>query len=127
MFSLKELFDKTVIVSLDESWMAPWFGGGKDEDAKRWCYEIVGKRGLIYPQTETEVCVATSSRIAKRLLVLLGSNCRVLRTCDEGIDVAIPVKLVKSTFPYIKPRFRRVLTSEQKTALTQRLRGRRLP
>lgn len=138
MFSLKELFGNQVVVSLDESWYKPWPNidvrtdrsvklEGKSEEDKRWCYEIVGKRGVIYPQTETEVCVATTARIAKKLIALFGTNCRIYRTCDEGIDLIIPIKLIRSTFRYIKPKQRRQLTDAQKAVLTQRLRGKRLP
>lgn len=127
MFSLKELFDKQVQVTLDDSWNCPWPGGGKTADEKLWYYEIKGKRGTIYPQSETEVTVEVSTRLGKKLISLFGPNCRVRRVCDEGMDIVIPVKLIKSTFRYIKPKFRKQLSQAQKDVLIARLRAAKLP
>ena len=126
MFSLKEIFDKDVKVTLDPSWHVKGPGGRLPDD-KLWCYEIVGSRGRIYPQSETEVCVETSARIAKKLIALFQSNCRIHRICDEGVDVVIPVKLISSVFRYIKPKKRKVLSPDQLQVLRDRLRGTRPP
>jgi|ERR1041385_1085961 hypothetical protein len=106
MFSLKELFDKNVVVSLDKSWSCRWPGGKEPED-KLWCYEIVGKRGLLYPQSENSVCVCADLRTGRRLLKLFGSKARFKRKSDIEFELIIPLELVKSTFRYIKPRMRR--------------------
>lgn len=124
MFSLKELFDKEVIVTMDPSWNVPWpVKGAKTHAERLWYYEIVGKRGKIYPQTETEVTVTTTHRIGKKLVALFREKCRTRRDCDESIDVVIPVDLIKSTFRYIKPRYRKQLSEAQKEALKARFQG----
>lgn len=115
MFSLKELFDKQVVVTLDPSWK----GSGSSLEDKLWCYEIVGKRGKLYPQTVNSVCVCTTLRIAKRLLSLFGDKAQFKRRSDDEMEIVIPVSLVQSTFRYIKPTRRRV----SKSRLTPLIQG----
>lgn len=126
MFSLKEMFENQVVVSLDESWNKPW-PGGKTEEDKPWCYEIVGKRGTIYPSSESHICVRTTSRIGARLLKLFKADAALINRGDTEWTIRLPLALTRSVFRYIKPTRKRQLSPEQKEVLTQRLRASRLP
>ncbi len=132
MFSLKEMFDKKVVVSLDPSWNCPWPNidcrrkgspslPSKSELDKLWCYEIVGKRGKIYPQSETRVCVSTTPRIGRKLQNIFKSEAEFKRRGDWEYELTIPLHLIESTFRYIKPHKRRIVTQEQAKLLTERL------
>jgi len=106
MFSLKEMFDKEVIVTLAEAWAAKWPGGRYASDQPHY-YEIVGKRGRIYPEDETTVCLQVPKATGKRLLKLFGPKCVFKRRSDDEFELIIPLELIRSCFRYIKPRFRR--------------------
>lgn len=126
MFNLKEMFDSTVKVTLDQSWLVKWpTGCTKTEYDKLERYEIVGKKGTIYPQNldKNTVCVQTTKRIGKKLLALFGEKAYFKRETDIEFELVIPIDLIKSTFRYIKPKFKRQLTEPQKAALIARLRG----
>lgn len=112
MFSLKELFDKQVVVTLQRPF---------SPNEKLFYYEIIGKRGFVYPQNEKEVCVQTTPRIGAKLLALFGSKARYKRRSDVEFELIIPVELTSSVFRYIKPKRRKQFTPEQKAAMTARL------
>lgn len=115
MFSLKQMFGKVVKVTRDVS--AP------KENPSEWYEEIQGKRGLIYPQSldNNTVCVQTTKRLAKQMLSLFKDKAVEKRHGDDEYEFIIPVDLVKSTFRYIKPKKRRVLSESQKQACRDRL------
>lgn len=114
MFSLKEMFGKEVKVTLDPSFPV------KDKDG--WCWEIVGKRGKIYPMSlvNNTVCLQLNPRIGKTVQKLFGAKAVIHTNCDEALTLVIPVEIVRSTFRYLKPKRRRQLSPEALQALLAR-------
>lgn len=123
MFSLQEIFGKQVKVTLDVSFKAEKIVEEKRGSNKNWYWEIVCKRGLIYPQSldKNTVCIQTTTRIGKKLIRLFGTKAVFKRSGDSEFEFIIPLDLVKTTFRYLKPKKRRQLTDSQKAALITRL------
>ena len=112
MFSLKQMFGKQVKVTTEDCPI---------EGDRAWYEEIRGKRGFIYPQSETHVCVQTTKQIHKKLMELFGDKAKHKRHGDAEYELIIPVELTRSVFRYIKPRKYRQLSEAQKNVLRARL------
>ena len=114
MFSLKKMFGKQVRVTV---------GAGIKEAPFEWYEQIVGKRGLIYPQSlvDDTVCVQSPCIQHKKMMELFGDKATFKRRGDAEYEFIIPVSLVRSTFRYIKPKKYRQLTEDQKNILRLRL------
>ena len=48
-----------------------------------WYYEIRGKRGWVYPYSETQIAVVLPTRAARRLMKLMGSELVLLQHADD--------------------------------------------
>jgi hypothetical protein len=107
MMDLKKIFGDKYMVTLDESWESEtpenrteFLAKGKEV----WYYEIKGRRGTIYPYSDTHIAVVLPTRSARRLVNLMGSELILLQHADDAMCFKADVQHTNALIRFIKPK-----------------------
>lgn len=124
MIDLMKLYGKKYRVTMDESWDAEnpdnrteWKANGEIA----WYYEIVGKRGKLYPQKENAFALECTEKVWNNMRTKYGLNLERLRGCDEGPTLLVKESDLDTVVKAIGARKRKVLSPEQKQLQIERL------
>ncbi len=121
---LVKMFGDKYHVTQDESWEAETPANRVEFLAKGdevWYYEIKGKRGTVYPYSQTQVAVVLPTRAARRLVQLMGAELVLLQHADDSLCYKAGAKHAAAIVRFIRPKRLRQLTAEHKAALASRL------
>lgn len=111
MINLKETYGKRYKIEIDPSWDAEttenrtWF---RQHGEEPYYYELVGKYGQLYNNSETHMQVWVNGRLGVKLSKNLPQGWKQKQGCSEGYAFILPNSDVSTAFSWIKPRKRRV-------------------
>jgi len=121
---LNQMFGDKYLVTIEESWGAETSENRAEFQAQGsqwWYWEIKGRRGTVYPYSETQVAVVLPVRAASRLVKLMGPALTLLQHADDEMCYEADAKHAEALVRFIKPKSLRQLTPAHKAALAARL------
>jgi len=121
---LRTMFGDRYVVTMEGGLEVETAGSRPDSegDDVSWRYtEIKGKRGMVYPYSETQVAVVLPTRAAHRLMKLMGSELTLLQHADDAMCFKADAKYAAVFVRFIRPKRLRQLTAEHKAALAARI------
>ena len=116
MIDLKEVYGKCYKVTMDESWEVE---RQRKEEDRPWYYEIVGRLGMVYPHSDTEISIELTPRTWKKWEKSNPVPYTLKRICDEGPTLIIGNIHLNDALKWINPRRKRTLTPEHKAKLLE--------
>ena len=122
--NLKQMFGDEYVVTMDESWDSETTENRSEfrsKDDEWWYFEIKGKRGMVYPYSETDIAVVLPTRAARCLAKAMGSELVLIQRANDAASYRADIKHAPAIVRFIRPRRRRHFTAEQKAALAERL------
>lgn len=113
---LQKLFGKRYRVTLEANGVTK---SQTPEAEYPWLYEIVGRKGMVYPHGSNVLAAVGFTPSSSRKL--RGLTHALTVRGDQEVVITFEPKNIESVFKIIKPRKRRRLTDEQRAAAIERL------
>lgn len=111
MINLKEVYGKRYKIEVDPSWDAEttenrtWF---RQHGEEPYYFELVGKYGRLYNQSDTHLQMWVSGRLGVKLSKNIPVGWVQIQGCSEGYGFKLPNSDISQAFSWIKPRKKRV-------------------
>lgn len=130
---LMKKYGKRYKVSRDPSWDAETAENRTEfrkSGEEPWYWELIGRKGRLYPHGETVCAVLLSPRISAKLersSLFKSGEAKLKVVPDEGSIYLIPNATTDTVLPYLQPRKRRILSPEQRQKAIERLKAHSFP